>query len=186
MRAHSRQHPLRAQSASQCTSQSDGRCGTFHWIPDPAEAPSRCKHFQSRRRPRSRLKGTIFTAQVPSADSPANRHQCARTRDRENGYSSYCNHNLHRILPRTPPDVADLLSARHLTAPRRREEPPSRRSRHGQYAARRTLLAPTRLSITPEAKPFGSLAAAAGDRPKRRPWRSHRNFPRAQRELFLS
>jgi hypothetical protein len=35
--------------------------------------------------------------------------------------------------------------------------------------ARRTLLAPTRLSITPEATPFVSLAAAAGDRPKRRP-----------------
>ena len=111
---------MRAQSASHRISQSDGRCGTFRRIFCwhfffHAEAPSRCKHFQSRRRPRSRLKGTIFTAQVPSTDSPANGHQCVR--GRENGYGRYCTHNLRRTLPRTPPDVAGLLSARYLTAP---------------------------------------------------------------------
>jgi hypothetical protein len=32
-----------------------------------------------------------------------------------NGYGRYCDHNLRRALPRTPPDVAGLLSAGYLT-----------------------------------------------------------------------
>jgi hypothetical protein len=33
----------------------------------------------------------------------------------ENGYGRYCNHNLRRALPCTPPDVAVLFSAGYLT-----------------------------------------------------------------------
>ena len=78
-------------------------------------APPRSKHFQSPRRPFSRPKGTIFTAQVPSAALSGKRASARKSEGQENGYGRYCNHNLRRALPRTPRDVAVLLSAGYLT-----------------------------------------------------------------------
>ena len=78
-------------------------------------APPRSKHFQSPRRPFSRPKGTIFKAQVPSAALSGKRASARKSEGQENGYGRYCNHNLRRALPRTPRDVAVLLSAGYLT-----------------------------------------------------------------------
>ena len=77
--------------------------------------PSRSKHFQSPRRPFSRLTRTIFTAQVPSAAKSDKRTSVHKREGQENGYGRYCNHNLRRALPCTPPDVAVLFSAGYLT-----------------------------------------------------------------------
>ena len=119
----------------------------------------------------------------------------AQEQGQGNGYGRYCNHYLHRTLPRTSPDVADLLSARHLTAPLLTAfanqvvaAVKNRQAEDRSWPVYGEANAPGADATfhTSETKPFGSLGAAAGDPPKRRPWRSHRNFPRAQRELFLS
>jgi hypothetical protein len=82
--------------------------------------PSRCRHFQSPRRPFSRLKGTTFTAQFPSAAWSGKRTLVRKNEGQGNGYGRHRNHILRRALPCTPPDVAGLFSAGYLTEHRRR------------------------------------------------------------------
>jgi hypothetical protein len=67
-------------------------------------------HFQGLREPFSQPK-------FHPLHNPGNGHQCVRMRNRENGYGRYCNHDLRRALPRTPRNVAGLLSTGYLTDP---------------------------------------------------------------------
>ena len=65
-------------------------------------------HFQGLREPFSQPK-------FHPLHSPANGHRRVKSEGQENGYGRYCNHSLRRALPRTPRDVAVLLSAGYLT-----------------------------------------------------------------------
>jgi len=78
-----------------------------HHVPTTFKAHG--DHFQGLREPSSPPK-------FHPLHGPANGHQCVEGQE-ENGYGGYCNHNLRRALPCTPPDVAGLLSAGYLTPP---------------------------------------------------------------------
>lgn len=80
---------------------------TRHHVADTFQAQG--DHFQGLREPLSRPK-------FHPLRRPANGHWCVRMRGQGNGYGRHCDHNLRGALPRTPPDVAGLLSAGYLTA----------------------------------------------------------------------
>jgi hypothetical protein len=71
-----------------------------HHVPNTFKAQG--DHFQGLREPSSQPK-------FHPLHGPANGHQCVE--GQENGHGRYCHHNLRRALPRTPYDVAVLLSA---------------------------------------------------------------------------
>ena len=77
----------------------------------------------------SKPKATIFKAYGNHFHGPSS-IRCivrktdisAQRRGQGNGYGRYCNHELRRTLPRTPRDVAVVLSAGYLIATRSRHQ----------------------------------------------------------------
>ena len=79
-----------------------------HHVPNTFKAQR--DHFQGLREPFSQPK-------FHPLHKSGKRTSVRKSEGQENGYGRYCNHNMRRALPRTPPDVAGLLSARYLTTP---------------------------------------------------------------------